>query len=182
MRSLGLSNVEEPKGFERVKPGGYICQITAVKDVPMDQSGKGDYLLIEYDIADGEFKGYYKNLYDSKGFWGASFMKSYKEKALPFFKAFITALRESNNGFIWHDDGANDENVLRGKYIGLVLAEEEYKGNDGSIKTRLYVDSVRSVNSIKNGDFEVPALKKMAVTESWGDIPSADDSSTLPWG
>ena len=152
MKNIDWSKIEEAKDFERVKPGGYICGITAVKDKP-----EKEYLLIEFDIASGDLKGYYKALYDNKGFWGGSFIRSYSEKSLPFFKAFLTALSESNPGFTYN----NDENVLVGKYIGLVLAEEEYRGNDGKIKKRLYVDQIRSVKAIQANDFIVPELKTL---------------------
>lgn len=152
MKNIDWNKVEEAKDFERVKPGGYICGITAVKDVP-----EKEYLLIEYDIASGDFKGYYKALYDNKGFWGGSFIRSYSEKSLPFFKSFLTALSTSNPGFVYN----NDENTLIGKYIGLVIAEEEYKGNDGKIKPRPYVAQIRSVKAIQANDFYVPELKKL---------------------
>ena len=128
MRPIDLSNVEEAKDFERVTPGGYVCGITNVKDVPAQE-----YLLIEYDIAEGNLKNYYRQLYEKKDFWGGKFVKSYKEKALPFFKGFITAVENSNNGYKCN----YDETTLKRKLIGLVFAEEEYKKNDGTIGKRL---------------------------------------------
>ena len=60
-RIENYENVQASSGeFARPTAGGYICLITNVEDVPMNAQGKGDYLRIEYDIADGEFKGYYK--------------------------------------------------------------------------------------------------------------------------
>ena len=63
MKNLNLENIEEAKDFDRVQPGGYVCGITAVEDVV-----RKEYLKLEYDIADGPFKNYYRNLYNSKGF------------------------------------------------------------------------------------------------------------------
>lgn len=153
MRPIDLSKVEEAKDFERVTPGGYVCGITNAKDVP-----EQEYLLIEYDIAEGNLKNYYRQLNDAKGFWGGKFVKSYREKALPFFKGFITAVENSNSGYKWN----YDETTLKRKLIGLVFAEEEYKKNDGTIGKRLYVSSVHSVDKIRSGDFTVPPLKKLA--------------------
>ena len=65
MKNIDWQNVEEVKEYVRVAPGGYVCVITAVEDVP-----DKEYLRIEYDIAEGENKGYYKALYDSKGVLG----------------------------------------------------------------------------------------------------------------
>ena len=85
MKNVNLQNVEEAKDFERLPAGGYVCGITAVEDV-----ADKEYLKIEFDIAEGDFKNYYRDLYQSKAFWGGNFVKSYKDKALPFFKGFIT--------------------------------------------------------------------------------------------
>jgi len=174
MKNLNLENVQEAAEYKKVTPGGYVCGITSVKDVT-----DKEYLKIEYEIAEGEFKGYYRELEASKGFWGASFIKSYKESALPFFKAFITSVEKSNNGFKF----ANDETKLRGKYVGLVLGEEEYRGNDGSIKTRLYVDQVHSVDKIKSGDFKVPAFKPLSGSSSYSSssINEEAEDSELPF-
>lgn len=152
MRNLNLASVEEIKEYKTVTPGGYVCGITKVEDLT-----DKEYIKVEYDIAEGDNKNYYRELFDSKGFWGGKFIKSYKEKALPFFKAFITAVTKSNKGFVWNDD----EKTLVRKLVGLVLAEEEYQANDGSIKNRLYVAQVHSVDKIRSGDFIVPALKLM---------------------
>ena len=36
-------------------------------------TGKGDYLKIEYDVTQGEFKNYFSDLFASKDFWGRKF-------------------------------------------------------------------------------------------------------------
>ena len=154
-----FENVQATTGeFAKLSTGGYICKITLADDVPMGADGKGDYLKIEYDIAVGEFKDYYKEQYEKFGnFWGGTFFRSYKEKALGMFKHFIECVEKSNGGFVW----TWDEKTLMGKVVGLVLAEEEYENNNGEIKTRLYVAQVKTVEEIKNGDFKVPELKKV---------------------
>lgn len=146
--------------FNRPKAGGYICVVTLADDCPLNQNtGKGDYLKIEYDISDGEFKNYYTEQYERFGgnFWSASFIRSYKETALGMFKHFINCIEESNIGYKWNWD----EKTLQGKFIGLVIGEEEYWKNDGTIGTRMYVKNVKTVEQIKHGDFKVPELKKL---------------------
>ena len=77
--------------FARPGNGGYILEIVNVTDVPFDAStGKGDYLRIDYDIAQGEFKGYYTKQNERfGGDWFANFIRSYKETAAGMFKHFI---------------------------------------------------------------------------------------------
>lgn len=173
MKNIDLNNVQEAQDFERVAPGGYVCGITAVEDV-----ANKEYLRLEYDIAEGPLKNYYRNLYNSKGFWAGNFIRSYKDKALPFFKTFITAIEQSNNGYHWN----SDEKTLVRKFVGLVLAEEEYEANDGSIKTRLYVVKVISSDKIRKGDFKVPDLKKLAGTSSAAPVEdNASDDDGVPF-
>ena len=155
MKAVNLENVQEAGTGNSLKAGGYVCKITSVEDVP-----EKEYLYVEFDVAEGEYKDYYKKLQEAKNFWGGSMYKSYKEKALPMLKRFCSAVTKSNPGYIF-DAGAqnNDEKTLNGKLIGLVFFEEEYIGNDGSIKTRIKVDYETDIAKIRQGDFKVKPKK-----------------------
>ncbi len=161
MKNINWNEVEEAKGFEKLPAGGYICGITAVEDKP-----EKEYLYIEFDIAEGEYKNRFRELYEARGFWGAHFIKSYKEKALGFFKKMLTAFEASNKGFTFN----NDEKALKRKLIGLVVGYEEYIGNDGTVKERLIVTDFLPVEDIRAGRFDIPALKRL----------SDEDSDRLP--
>ena len=50
---------------------------------------------------------------------------------------------------------------MRGKFIGIILGEEEYRANDGTTKTRLSVVNTRSVQDIKDLNYRIPELKKL---------------------
>ena len=160
-----IENYDEIKAssgeFERPGNGGYVLEIVAVTDVPYDATkGKGDYLRIDYDIAVGDFKGYYtkQNERFGGGKWFANVIKSYKEKALGMFKHFTNCAEESNPGFKWNWQ----EQALVGCRFGATLQEEEYEKQDGSIGTRLVVKDIKTVKQIMDGDFKVPATKKLA--------------------
>lgn len=155
-------NIQATDGeFNRLPAGGYICRIVTADDYPLDvNTGKGDYLKIEYDIAVGEYKNYYTEQFKKfPTFWGGMFFRSYKEneKALGMFKHFTECIEKSNAGYKW----AWDETTLQGKLIGLVIGEEEYVNVNGEIKTRLYVRNAKTVEDIKNGNFKVPELKRL---------------------
>jgi len=174
MKNIDLTNVQEAADFENLTLGGYIAKITVAEDLEDKQ-----YLRMEYDIAEGKFKGYYGDLFDRANFWGGKMIRSYKEKALPFFKAFITSVENSNKGYKWN----SDEQKLVGKLVGIVLAEEEYTGNDGTVKTRLYVSSTRSVDEIKKGNFKIPD-KKMLAPAAASNVPTGFteiDSEDIPF-
>lgn len=160
MKNINWNSVPDPVELPRLTPGGYVCKITVAVDVP-----EKEYLKPEYDIAEGEHKGHWDALYKAKAFWGGTFYRSYKEKAQSMFKGFLTAVKESNPNFVFE----NDEKRLEGKLIGLVLAEEEYRKNNGSDGTRLYVANIRSVEKIRKGDFIVPPKKLLQESGSAGE-------------
>lgn len=167
-----ISAVKEAGDSSFLKAGGYICKYTKVTDVP-----EKEYLQMEYDIAEGEFTDYYKSLEEKLNFWGGRCYRSYKEKALPMFKRMCSAVTKSNPGFIFDGDENADETTLVGKKVGLVLGEEEYIGNDGSVKTRLYVVREVEISNIIDGKFKVPPLKKLEVTTN-----NSDDFMKIPDG
>lgn len=152
-------NVQAISGeYARPSAGGYICKITKVTDVDINpETGKGEYLQIEYDFTSEELKDYHKERFEKFGFWGGRFVRSYKEAALGMFKHFINCIEESCPNFTWEWD----EKSLEGKLIGLVLGEEEYQKNDGSVGTRLYVKEIKNIQQIRDGDFKVPQIKKL---------------------
>lgn len=155
MKNVNWNEVQDD--IRRPVPGGYAAKITEV----VDNEDK-EYLLIRWEFADGEFKGCNQETFDAFGFWPIAFVKSYKQKALRFFKGFKTAVEESNRNFVFK----NDPQTLVGKFMGVVLGEEEYLDKEGKVKTRLYVDQVRSGKAIRDGDYKIPDLKKLPAGSS----------------
>ena len=170
-----IAEVQEAGNSRRLQAGGYICKYTKVEDNP-----DKNYLYMEYDIADGEFKDYYKDLFDRFDFWGGKCYRSYTDKALPMFKRMCSAVTKSNKGFIFDGNEHSDESTLVGKKVGLILGEEEYEGNDGSVKTRLYVVREVAVDDIKAGKFKVPELKRLAGSSTTP--KTAEDFVAIPEG
>lgn len=160
MRKIDMSNVQEAGDFRKPAAGAYICKITNVIDVTEKQ-----YLKVDYDIDEGEFKGYYTEIRNAHPdwAWSGAYVKSYKETALGLFKRFCSAVSKSNNGFIFDAGEINsEEKTLIGKRIGLVFQEEEYYGNDGSIRTRLRV--FREFPIDKLSEQTTPSPSKLAQT------------------
>lgn len=165
-------------------PGGYTAKITRVED-----DEQREFLKIEWEFVEGEFKGVNRETFVAFGFWPLSFVKSYKEKALRFFKGFKTAVENSNPGYSFN----NDPQSLVGKFVGVVLGEEEYVTKKGDTKTRLYVAECRSGKAIHEGDFKIPALKKLdpakfaaynissVPTQNYTQIEEDDGDSYLPF-
>lgn len=176
MQKTNWDGVQEAQEFEKPAPGAYIARIVSV-----EENNEKEYWLVSWDFAEGQFKGYYADLEASMGFWGGRFVRSFKQKALPFFKAFKTCLEASNRGFALDE---TNPNCIVGKLIGVVLGEEEYVGNGGAVKVRTYVDKTHTVKAIQAGDFKVPPLKKLAATtNTTPDAPvyPTDDDGELPF-
>jgi hypothetical protein len=173
MKKIDMTNVEEAKdGFEKLPAGAYICKITAVKDI-----SEKEYLNVSYDIAQGDYAGYYsKSREDHPDWeWLGAYVKSYKPAALPMFKRFCSAVTKSNNGYTFDGGSINsDETSLVGKKLGLLIGYEEYYGNDGDLKERAYVKSEFPIDKI--GEQKVPQLKKLKEDEK---KPAAADDGFL---
>lgn len=163
MKKFNWSNVEAAsEGYAAPPAGGYVLAICAVEDHADKQ-----YLKVYCDIAgvadpaNEQFVGYYGQRKErSKGQIPLfSFIRSYKDSALGFFKAFLVALEKSGNTGFVADRFNGDEQQFCGMVIGAVLGQEEYVYND-KLRVRLKVASFCSVERIKNGDFKIPELKK----------------------
>ena len=173
MRAIqNFESVQPSTGeFAKPSPGGYILEIVSVEDVPFNpQTGKGDYLKICYDIADGDFRGFYREQAERfNGAWYANFIRSYKEKALGMFKHFINCVTESNPGFRW----AWNEQALVRRRFGAILQEEEYEKKDGTVGVRLIVKEVKTVQQILSGEFKIPDRKCLSSTNGATSAPAA---------
>lgn len=153
MKPLNLENVQPVTAggnFEDVKPGGYVCRIVNVTDVP-----EKEYLRIDMDIATGEYKDYYRDLAAKLGFWGCSLYWSYKDKNLGYFKGNIKAVEDSNAGYKF----SSDEKALRGKLVGAVFGEEEYMTSRGELRCSSKPRYVCGVQRIMDSDYTVPKRK-----------------------
>ena len=154
---------ENGGGFKRIPDGAYIVGVKKGEDV----SDK-EFLRLELDICKGEYKNWYQQQYDADNrdtkYWPRDgvLVRSYKEKALPFFKGFITAVTKSNPKFEWKWN----EQDLKNKVFGVVVGTEEYLKKNGGVGTRPYIDSVHSVEAIEKGDYTVPDVKKLDPTKT----------------
>jgi hypothetical protein len=145
-----------------------------------------EYLKVEFDIAEGEFKGYYAKTREDHPDWdwmsAGRYVKSYKKAALPMFKRFCSAISKSNGSFIFDGNSVNaDEKTLIGKHIGLIFQEEEYYSNSGDKRTRLNVYSECAVDKIS--EQKVPKLKALKeepeAPSATGFVPA--DEVKVPW-
>lgn len=168
--------------YQRMTAGGYVCRIQAVRTKGTDYYGNEidyatakQYVKLIWDVAEGEFAGKFSDDYwagEDKDY-GHQLYLSWKN--LGALKGNITAIEESNPGFdAMAALNADKWELFVGKLVGIVLGEEEYLGNDGTVKTRFGFPRLKSVQDIRDGKFKVPPLKKLAAN----DAPAESEPST----
>lgn len=157
---INLNEVEELREVKRPVAGGYVCKIVNVINEP-----SREYLKISFEIVEGEFKGYSSYIYNNYNFYPISTFVSYKEKALPFFKKFLSQVEKSNN-IKFNLSNTFDESSLNGKFLGVILNQEEYTDNNGNLKTRLVVQETKTGQDIREGNFTIKPLVKKEATNS----------------
>ncbi len=148
----GYDLVNEAGEFKPLPAMIVGVRITNVVDVP-----DKEYLEIYCDITKGEYANYFKTLVDAGLKDTSKHIRSYKTNAVPFFKAFITAIEKSNPGYKWDWD----EKKLIGKGAIAVFGQEEYLDNDGNVRIATRVVEFRSVEAYKEGRIKIPELKKL---------------------
>lgn len=178
MKGLGLDyqRAEAQTGgdFQRLPAGGYVCRIISATDHSTEEK---PYLDIVYDVAEGDYAGYYSDEWGKENTWAHSVRWYYTKAALGMFKGNLKNVDESNGtSFEVSAQTGIDERKLAGCLIGMIIGYEEYESNDGSIKTRIRVRSTRPVAQIRDGRFKMPELKKLA-SEADPIIPSKPETT-----
>lgn len=157
-----------PGEFVPLPAGGYVCNIV---DAEITKSSKGNDMLVLYvDIADGEYRGYFKQAldrvknfnsdirWDNTGIYRQLILTK-DNKIAPFFKGLIGVIEKSNDDFVTNFNDFEPAD-LKGKFIGVIFGEEEYvKPKDQTVGTRTFAKTVADVHNIWEGKFTVPKKK-----------------------
>lgn len=154
-------NTEESgQGIAPLKKGIYVCKVLDFEDVEDKQ-----YLKIKFDIAQGEFKDYFKKANDAFKEWknNGYFYRSYKPSAYSFLKNFVTALEKSNDGYNFKKTQGDFREFVGKLFVG-VFGEEEipYADDQGNPIVTVKLQSVRSIEAMKEGKITIPELKKLS--------------------
>lgn len=120
--------------FKQLPPGAYNCIIRDAHEIT-SQSGK-NMLQLRLDIADGEYKDYFKNQYISAGKkygdakWRGIYNQLTEGDSLGYFKGLIQDIETSNPGYKFNFD----EKTLINRQIGGVFGREQYRNTNGELK------------------------------------------------
>ena len=160
------SYAKQPTTFDVLPAGGYIAKIIEVDDRTWLGHSEPAH-LIHMDIAEGEHMGIYKknNAASDRDrwltYWFAEPMKSSPEWLLSKVGGIQTSLMESNDNV-----NLNDPHSWKGKYVGVVVGDEEAESNSGTVYTRPYVNYICSTIRIRKGEgqpggYKIPKLKRL---------------------
>ena len=83
MKNINWNEVPDQVEFDRLTPGGYVCEMKCVVDVPAKE-----YLKIEYDIAEGATKGIIRNFTNQNPSGAAHFTVPTRKKRCPCSRDF----------------------------------------------------------------------------------------------
>lgn len=159
-----LNGYEQAQAYtnpDRLPVGGYVLKIL---NVAYQGNDWGDAIILSFDIAEGEFKGFFENNYKAQTGKDKKWKGAYRlmvpaddgsekdEWKMRRFKTVITNIEESNPGYHWDWD----EQTLKGKIVGALFnnKEYEYNGRHGFFTN---CHSLVPVERIRSGKFEIPA-------------------------
>lgn len=176
------SYAKQPLDFEVLPAGGYIAKIVEVDDRTWAGHREPAHMIL-MDIAEGEHKNIYKrnNAGSDKdrwlGYWFAEPDKASPEWLMSKVGGIQTSLAESNDNV-----NLSDPRTWKGKYVGVVVGDEEAESSSGTVYLRPYVSYICSTGRIRKGEgqpggYKIPKLKKLeALTPSplsTADIPDS---------
>ena len=160
-----------PNGGMPLPKGGYVIKIKAVK---VAENKIGQYLAIEYDIAEGTYAGYWQARYDSwesddKQWKGIIYVNIPNENgskedswSIARFKAFITALMRSNPGYIYD----SEEQHFVGLIVGGLFNLKEIRKADGEKIRVTNFARFSSVDTIRNGAYTLPKDQLLSANDT----------------
>jgi hypothetical protein len=152
--------------FKKISLGGHVCQIKNAR-IETTTTGK-EVLIIQFDIANGDCANFYTEDYqrrflnDPDAKYHGIYRQLTEGNSTKFFKGLLTAIENSNKGYVFNWD----EKSLKGKFFGGVFGEEQYLNSKGEAKMSTKCRFIRSVEQILAG-VKVPEPKMLKGNEGY---------------
>lgn len=154
------------KEYSEIELGGHKGVIKNAEVYTSEFSGKTSLKVCVDTAKDDKQPEYFAELYKNDDRenkkWSSSAIRYVslgdEENQVKQLKSFITAVENSNPGFIY-DWNKDEKAQLKDKKIGLVFALEEYEDNEGKTKTARKLNQFRSIDKVDN--VKIPKVKKL---------------------
>ena len=183
---------KEQSSYEPLPKGAYVIKLLNIKEEP-NKNGEGTHLKISFDIAEGEYAGFYKKSFESdsredKKWPGDAIVyitcpdDNSQQYVLDNFNTFMTAVEDSNEGYHW----SWDENTLKDKLVGAKFFIEQSKYN-GKIYDHTKAKWFIAAQKVRDGKFgKLPNDKLISGGASTGstdfvNIPPSVTEEEIPW-
>ena len=161
----GLEIKKSVSANEPLPAGGYVAKILNAK---VDEYSWGEVLVISFDIAEGEYKDFFRKQYnentreDKK--WKGNFRLTVPNEGNQYFDSqkrtfgnAIWAIEESNPGYHWDWN----ETALKGKMVGVLFRDREWEMDDGRFGWSTECCTFVSVEDVRTGNFKQPKDKPL---------------------
>ena len=139
---------KEAGEYSQLPPGAYHCYIASAQ-AQMSRSKK-KMLVLEFDIASGEYANFFANSQFKPKYYQLA-----EDENMEYLKGVITAIEQSNDGFIWD---WNPYSLIH-KECAVAFGEEEYE-KDGNILTGIKPRFIKSLEKLRNGEISTPKAIK----------------------
>lgn len=192
-----INNFDKVRGYEngstQLPVGGYVFKINGVR-YESGQNGYSDKIIIAFDVAEGEFAGFFKKRFDADTSedrkWKGTFTlyvpkedgSKEDEWTTRKFKTFTNALEDSNPNYKWDWDENKWKNLLIGGVYGKVFTMIDGKQiMYTAFKTSCSVENIHKGNynipkdQYKNGASSIPASNNDIANEEFMQIPEGSD-------
>jgi len=182
---------KEQYEYEALPKGAYVIKLLSIKE-EANKNGNGTHLKIAFDIAEGEYAGFYKRAFENDSRedkkWPADGQlvisapeDNSEQWIVDNFNKFMTAVEDSNEGYHWNWD----ENTLKNKVVGakFCIEQSEY---DGKIYDHTRAKWFIAAQKVRDGKFgKLPNDKLIEKAKSSGtdfvNIPDNITDEELPF-
>ena len=177
--------------FDPLPKGAYVIKILRAEET-QNKDGKGSHIRVAFDIAEGEYKDFYKTQYEANtnedkhwpydGMYNLSAPDDNSEQwMIDNFGTFIAALEDSNDGYHWDWD----EKKWKGLVIGALFRIEQNEGN-GKVYDHTRPYWFRKAQVVRDGKFGMLPKDKLLKAKPTGSddfmsVPETDDDE-IPFG
>lgn len=171
------------QSFQQLPKDAYVVIIKGAKE-ENNKNGKGTHLTIAFDIAEGEYAGFYQKQFDANTSedkkWpnDAIFYLSVPVDGSPDYvwtnwNTFFADLEDSNNGFVF----SGDMKTLKGKVVGGKFHNEQSQAPNGTVydHTRLRWTCVAA--DVRNGKAGKLPQDKLIAASSQRPGPAASGAA-----
>lgn len=177
---------KEQVEFELLPKGAYVIKLLSVKE-EFSKDKPTSYLKMAFDIAEGEYKDFYKRAFDNN----TKEDKKWPNDAVIYltvptdtsdqwivdnFNKFMTAVEDSNKDYHW----SWDESTLKDKLVGAKFCNEQSE-YDGKVYDHTKAKWFIAAQKVRDGKFgKLPNDKLISTTSTNSSSPANEGFQPIP--